>query len=191
MKTLITLALVGGLIGCSPLRHYQKVALDPFRNSAERSLLSRACTQEFPAIQDTGRVIKVGVDSSDYNAVAEAYNVLLDSLIAMYERDTVSYPGVIRICTPGDSARIIRNFLRIYKPPAVIKTEIKEVKVTDMAAIAMKQSEVDKCREENAALATTAKNATEKLKDKNQTNVWLWVVLGLLAAGNVYQLFKR
>jgi ASC-1-like (ASCH) protein len=184
---------------CNPLRHYQKVALDPFRNNAERALLAKAAHEEFPAIKDSVRVVSTGVDSSDFNAVNMAYMTLLDSMIAHAEReDTVRTPinnsyerSLYRQVFPTDSLRIIRNFVRVYKPPAIVKTEVKEVRVSDTFKEALLQTQIDNCRTDNAWLVSEVAKAKENFDDKRRTNIWLWIVMGLLAVGNVYQLTNR
>jgi hypothetical protein len=185
MRWLIIILL---FCSCHPLRHYRHVALDDFRNAAERNLLAKAANEEFPQIRDTPKVIFTGIDSTQYNAVNHAYNVLLDSLIAAYSRDTA---GVLTAPTGTiDSLRIVRNFLRVYKPPAVIKTEVKEILVRNTAIENQLQTAIDNCRDEAERLADTAEVAKDRQAKTRQTNIWLWVVCGLLAAGNVYQLLN-
>jgi hypothetical protein len=176
---------------CNPLRHYNKVALDKFRNNAERALLAKAAHEEFPAIKDSVRIVSTGVDSSDFNAVNMAYMTLLDSMIAHAEREDTATEGVRPYFAPVDSLRVIKNFVRVYRPPAIIKTEVKEVRVSDTFKEALLQSQIDNCRRDNDFLMTETAQLREKRDDTKRTNIWLWIVLGLLAVGNVYQLTSR
>ena len=198
MKAVCALVGLALLVGCSFFRHYTKVVNDPFRNEAERSLLSRACVQEFPAVQDTPRIIFSGVDSSDYLAVAEAYNALVDTLINREERGLPSRGAQevpIELANQHnvylDSLKIVRNTLRNYHPPAIIKTEIKQVKVTDVAAVSLKQSEVNACRYENEQLTKDAHDAKTKLGNRTTTMYWLLFVCLILLIGNVVQILSK
>jgi hypothetical protein len=208
MKVILCMLLVGGLIGCNPLRHYQKVANDTYRNAPERTLLSRACVSEFPAIRDTVQVVSTVVDSSDYLAVAEAYNQLIDSLIAYKEKELDDdidsatgwhksnvFGGSLRDelanRTSLDSLRHIKGFIRTYHPPAVIRTVVKEVPVRNTAIESMLQQKADACRTENDGLIVQAKSAVDERKRARTTNLWLYIVGGLLLFGNVYQLFGK
>lgn len=159
---------------CNPLRHYTKVATDPFRNSKERELLSRACIQEFPAVRDTPKVVYTGIDSSDYLAVNEAYLKLLDSLIAMSNDTAFTATGTDNrpvLAYWFDSIRVVRNFLRTYKPPAVIKTVVKEVPVRNTAIEHQLQTSIDYARSENQGLVKQRDEAVDKKKKAKTTNV--------------------
>jgi hypothetical protein len=195
MKAIILLAVVGTLMGCNPLRHYQKVANDTYRNAPERTLLSRACVSEFPAIRDTAQVISTVVDSTAYIAVAEAYNALVDSLINHEIEDAKqdSTHGIVDLRDQAiiDSLRHIKGFIKTYHPPAVIKTVIKEVPVRNTAVESLLQQKIDDCSRENDGLIVQAKSAVEQKKKARTTNIWLYIVTGLLLVGNVYQLFGK
>lgn len=203
MKYLIIALL---LYSCSPLRHYTKVANDPFRNSAERALLARAAQQEFPAIEDTGRVIYTGVDSAEYKALNMAHLQLLDSLIAHYEReDTLSWvpetenPPALQSMIDAafnevakvDSLRHIRNFLRTYRPPTITRTEVKEVKVRDAAWAELKQQEINACKLENEQLTKRTQIAEEKASNRGGTQWWLICLCVILGGWHLVNIFKR
>lgn len=160
------------LASCKTLHHYKKVDADSFVDARESKYISRTCARLYPEIKDTPKVIYSGIDSSDYLAVTDAYNVLLDSLIAAYERDTATIPGVIRICTAGDSARIVRNFLKGYRPPAIINTEIKEVPVRNTAVENMLASQLAACKQENEQALEKQETAERKLKNLKAADGW-------------------
>jgi hypothetical protein len=204
------IVVILALVACNPLRHYNKVVNDPFRNTPERQLLSRACVQEFPAIRDTSRTIREDIDSSDYLASQAAINALLDSLNAHLEREakTADQPSTylplhdsmaaattiqpLRI-NPRDSLRIIRGFLRVYKPAAVIHNKVVEVPVKSSSVGAYEhtlQASIDKCRTENEAMATATKQAQDARQKTRTTNIWLIVIAALAVGGNVFQYFK-
>jgi hypothetical protein len=193
MKYLILMLLV---IGCSPLRHYVKVANDPFRNSAERALLAKAAAEEnLLTYSDTPRIVTSGTDSTDYNAVVDAYNELLDSLLAQQPLDTSFIIDTSRPVYTGvskrDSLKIIKNFLRVYHPPAVVKTIVTEKKVHDPAAELVLQNRVEACRTENDNYVK--KIAAAELKLKNRTTVmwWLIAVIGLGVGLATYKLLHK
>lgn len=195
------------LVACNPLRHYNKVVNDPFRNAPERQLLSRACVQEFPAVRDTARTVKSDIDSSDFLASQAAINALLDSLNAHLEResktadqpitgtrvDSLAVIGPSRAVSPRDSLRIIRGFLKVYKPAPIIHNKVVEVPIKSSSAGAYEhtlQAGIDKCRDENEALALATKQAQEARHKTRTTNIWLIVLAAVAIGGNIFQYFK-
>ncbi len=182
MKNLIIIVSMGLILtSCSTYRAYQKVAADPFVDARESILLSQKCLTVYPAIRDSVKVIHTGVDSSDYNAVNAAYNVLLDSLIAHAEREAVPGSPIIVINRQLDSLRYVRNFLKIYKPAAIVKTEIREVPVRNTAWEAKQQAEIEACRAENAQALMDKEKAEDKLQRKHSVQGWI-IAAGLLLA---------
>lgn len=163
------------LAACNPLRHYQKIAADPFRNSAERAILRPICLAEWPLQIDTPRLVRVGVDSSDYAAAVSAYNEILDQLIKAHENDGEAERVII---APVDSARIIRNFLKWYKPMPIIKTEYLEVPVRDTRIEDQRASEVAACRAENDQLRGDLQKAKDNLGKRTSS---MWIAIGSAA----------
>jgi hypothetical protein len=124
-----------------------------------------------------------GIDSSDYNNVVEAYNELLDAVIKAYESDTTRIPGVVYVCPPKDSARIIKNFLKSFRPPAIVRRDTVKVEVTSLqasATIEQQRTEIITLRAENQKALADKDEAVGKLQNKNKQLAW-WI-LGIVAA---------
>lgn len=183
MKYLIIILLFSS---CSILKDsrtykaYQRVAADPFVDQRESVLLSQKCLTVYPFIRDTPRIVSVGVDSLEYEAAVKSYNELLDSMIVLYERmdqlaviDTTATLPVNYVTRPQDSLRVIRNFLRLYKPPRIVRTEVKEVPIINTAWEAQKQIELEACRAEKAQLYQDNQKIATKLQNRNASRGWI------------------
>jgi hypothetical protein len=128
------------ICSCNPLRHYQKVVNDPFRNAKERELLARASLQEFPNVAgDT--LQSIVYDSTEVNLLNDAYNALLDDYLRHLDKDTTPI-------AKREIDTVILNKIRNLKPATITKTITKEIKVRDGAWAEVKQNEVNTCREE-------------------------------------------
>lgn len=191
MKYLIIIWI---LSSCATLKNnreykaYQRVAGDAFVDQREGVLLSQKCLTVYPAIRDTPRVVSGGVDSAEYNATTQAYNELIDSMIVLYDRmdgmvilDSTATLPVDYIIRPQDSLRILRNFLRIYRPPPIVQYKVTEVPTINTAWQAMKQTEIEHCRAEKATLQMNNDILSAKLQKKNSKTGWI-IAIGLMLA---------
>lgn len=177
MKWILLFSIV--LCACNPLRHYQKVALDNFRNIKEKQLLSKACNEEFPLKLDSPTVT-VSIDSAEYNKAVEAYNALLDEYLQHMERDTSK--GTVTIidnvrykCTPADSARILRNFLKTYRPAPIVRTIEVKTPVEDSRKVFAVEQKLKTCADENQDLSNSLTKKSNSLKN--------WKTAGFVMGG--------
>lgn len=173
---------------------YDTVAGDAVVDSREQEIIKNKYQGLFPEVKQPPVKAGVGVDSSDYLTAIENHNILLDQLInAQGVIDSLTGRKPCDI-TPGDSARVVKNFLTKHKPvPIKIHdTTIVEVESSVLkGTVASQQGRINGLLAENARLLTDKMEAEQKAKDKGRTNVWLWVITALLAAGNVYQLIPK
>lgn len=163
------------LVACSPLRHYNKVVNDPFRNAKERALLARASQQEFPnVVGDTAQTITY--DSSQLQRLNEEYNALVDELVKHYDHDDSSQ----KVNKVFDT--IWYEKIRSLKPATITKTITKEVKVRDGVWAEVKQNEINTCREE-LRLMTFQKDEFKTKRDNIQKILWYMggAILAMLA----------
>lgn len=161
------------LAGCSTYKSYQKVAADPVVDSREIILLEQKCRTVFPEKISPPVLSGSGVDSSDYLEVVTAYNELLDVLIKIYESDTLAVAG---ICPPLDSVRIIKRFLRSFRPPAIVRTDTVRTQVTSIeasATIERQRIEISTLRSENYSALENKDRAEKKLQKKNASMGWI------------------
>jgi hypothetical protein len=165
---------------------YEKVAQDRYRTKTERDLLAKPCSDEFPPKLGEPKIVREGVDSSDYFSALEAYGnaldenlALKDSLIAVMK---LKYPGIDSVVKQvpkeireRDSLRIIRNFMKTYRPKPIIKEVVKEVPVQDSAANNEWQRLLNTCRN----------NEQDALKKAEQAVKWkkyFWICAASFAA---------
>lgn len=152
-------------IGCSPLRHYQKVVNDPFRNAKERALLARAAQQEFPnVVGDTTPQVTVTYDSTEVNLLNDAYNALLDDYLKHLDKDSSQI-------TKREIDTVILNKIKKLKPATITKTITKEIKVRDGVWAEVKQNEINTCREE-LRLMTFQKDEFKTKRDNAVRIIW-------------------
>lgn len=182
MKYILIIVL---LASCSTYKAYQKVARDPFVDARESVLLSQKCLTAYPFIRDSAKTVSSSVDSSAYNTMVEAYNLLLDSLIVQYESGEgeqafIDTSDVVKV-SKADSLRIIKRFLRSYRPAPIIKTEVKEVPVRNTAWEAQRQAEIEACRGEKELFRQDYQKVVSKLQKRNTEKGWL-IAGGLLLA---------
>lgn len=161
-------------VSCSTYKAYQRVARDPFVDARESVLLSQKCLTVYPFIRDSAKTITVGVDSAAYNATIDAYNELLDSLISQYESQEgeLAFIDTNDAILKSDSLRIIKKFIKHYRPPAIVKTEIKEVPVRNTAWERQKQGEIEACTAEKEAMRQDYQKVTRKLQKRNAEKGW-------------------
>lgn len=160
---------------CSPLRHYKKVALDPFRSAKERELLAKAANEEFPEyISDSTPQVTVEIDSSEVKRLNDAYAALLDDYLGHLENepktDTFIYNGGHSV----DHYIKLREAIKALKPATITKTVTKEIKVIDGVWKEKKENEVKACREE-LRLMTFQKDEL-LTKKKNQATIIRWMI---------------
>jgi hypothetical protein len=165
---------------CNPLRHYQKVALDDFRNSAERDLLAKAASEEFPITKGEPTTTVV-YDSSAYNELMNKYNSLVQDYIS-------DQSGSDAVVTEIDT--VFLSKIRALKPATIVKTVTVEVPVNNPYVEEKLRIEVRECKNENDGLVIQAKAARESQKKTRTTNVWLYIVGGLLALGHIVRTKK-
>lgn len=186
MKYLLIILL---FTSCSTYKAYQKVAADPFVDARESVLLSQKCLTVYPFIRDSAKTVSSSVDSAAFNAMVDAYNELLDSLLAQYESDELAFidtNDVVKV-SKADSLRIIKRFIKGFRPPAIIKTEIKEVPVRNTAWEAQRQSEIEACRAEKELLRQDFQKVSAKLQKRNAEKGWIiagGLLLSILAYGS-------
>lgn len=180
MKYLLIILLFAS---CSTYKAYQKVAADPFVDAKESVLLSQKCLTVYPIIRDSAKTVLTEVDSTAYNAMIDAYNELLDSLISQFERQEgeIGFIDTNDLLPKSDSLRIIKNFVRHYRPPAIVRTEVKEVLVRNTAWEAQKQQEIEACRAEKELLRQDFQKVNTKLDKRNREKGWI-IAGGLLLA---------
>lgn len=167
---------------CSPLRHYTKVANDPFRNEAERQLLARASLQEFPPI--TGQpVTTIVYDSTAYKELSAQYNLLVEDYIRHIEKEDSS--------GNREADTVFLTRIRALKPATIVKTVTKEIPIRNTAVENQLQTSLNACTRENDGLAIQAKTASDRRKDARKTLTFLYVISGVLLAGNLVQLFSK
>jgi hypothetical protein len=164
---------------CNPLRHYQKVKDDSFRNAAERELLAKAASDEFPIVKGEPTTTVV-FDSTAYNNIVKEYNTLVQDYINHIE----SEDSTSKIDT------VFLTKIRNLKPAAIVKTVTVEVPVNNPYVEEKLRIEVRECKNENDGLVIQAKAARENQKKTRTTNVWLYVVGGLLAFGHIVRTKK-
>jgi hypothetical protein len=191
---------------CSPLRHYKKVALDPFRSTQERELLAKAANEEFPEyVSDSTPLVTVEIDSSEVTRLNEAYNALLDDYLGHLEEDTIPVTQSLmmteeRLKIPPYANRcshvnhvaqfsdsrlngLINGMKQLIQKPAVVtRTVTKEIKVIDGIWKAKKESEVSHCREELRLMTFQKDELKIKVKNKNTIIYTLGGFLFILAA---------
>jgi hypothetical protein len=159
-------------VACSPLRHYQKVVNDPFRNAKERALLARAAQQEFPNVSSDTQQVSVVVDSSEVNLLNEEYNHLLDAYLDHLNSDTSQI-------SKREIDTVLIEKIKALKPATITKTITKEIKVRDGVWAEVKQNEVSTCREE-LRLMTFQKDEL-KTKSNNKSKIILYMGLAWIA----------
>lgn len=185
MKYLVFLLLFAS---CTTYKAYQKVAADPFVDAREGVLLSQKCLATYPLKLDTPRVKSVTDDSAAYQATIDGLLMMIDTLAAALDQqdrelsfiDTNDFgppPCKIR---PQDSLRIIKNFLKFYRVPPVIRVVEKEVPTLDTKTMEISQANIRACTAENARLQGELDKATARLTKKNAATGWI-VGVGLLA----------
>jgi hypothetical protein len=162
-------------VGCSPLRHYKKVALDPFRSAQERELLAKAANEEFPEYISDTQQVSIVVDSTEVQRLNEAYNALVDEFVKHQESDTVQEPRTIGTSNNAKLYAELLQKMQKLKPATITKTITKEIKVRDGAWAEIKQMEVNTCREE-LRLMTFQK---DELLTKNANKVKIITYMGL------------
>jgi hypothetical protein len=183
---------------CNPLRHYLKVQNDPFRNEAERSIIARVSLQEFPPLKDTPTTTVI-YDSTAWKELNEQYHILVDDYVRHIEADTPilidafhiwdshsidSFNNIARAYAIKSLAETVKK-LKATKPATITKTIVKEVPTRRGEVENQLQNEINNCRRENSELSYQAKTATDKQKKTGTTNIWLWVVTGLLTIGHI------
>lgn len=177
MKYLLILLV---LCACNPLKHYQRVANDPFRNEQERKLLAKASLEEFPPQAVGEPTIRVVVDSTEINRLNEEYNKLVDDYVRHIEADTSKFLDTVFLTK-------IRNL----KPATITRTVTIEKEVRSTAVENQLQTKINECDRENQTLATQAKKAKDEKKKARSTMAFLWIISGLLLAGHVVPLFRK
>jgi hypothetical protein len=180
------LAIVMLLASCSTYKAYQKVAADPFVDARESVLLAQKCLAVYPFKSDSVRVVRVGDDSAAYQATIDGLISTIDQLsaaldsagteVGFIDTNDVSAPVM-----PRDSLRIIRQFLKSYRIPPVVRTIEKEVPVTDARREALNHAQLVACQAEQAKAVAAAEKASRKLQKKNATMGW--VIAGGLEFG--------
>lgn len=179
------------------MRHYKFVLTDPAPSEKERVTLRDAYRRQFPKYLDTAVIIKTQIDSAAYLNSVNTQNQLLDEVIKAYGQiDSLlakdSTTGV-RLCiySRSDSARIVKHFLSSYKPPPVIVYTEKEVPYKDDGDLAKAYQEIHELQRENDGLKIQRDAAIDNRKKAKTNLTWLYIVAGLLLAGNVYQLVGK
>jgi hypothetical protein len=173
-KHLIPTLFLISCVACSPLRHYQKVALDPFRSAQERELLAKAANEEFPEYISDTQQVSIVVDSTEVQRLNEAYNALVDEFVKHQEDDTIQEPRTIGTSNSAKLYAELLQKMQKLKPATITKTITKEIKVRDGAWAEVKQKEVNVCREE-LRLMTFQK---DELKTKNKNKLKIIYYLG-------------
>lgn len=144
-QILIICMLLAILTGCKTA--YEKVNQDRYRTKSERDLLAGPCKDEFPPSYGVP-IIKTGVDSTEYFAALEALGLSLDenmdlkdsilAILGALKPDSLTQKEVVadilKLTRERDSLRVIRNFIKNYKPAPIFVTTEKEVPVRDSAA---------------------------------------------------------
>jgi hypothetical protein len=143
---------------------YEAVRNDTYRSVKERNLLAGPCAEEFPCRMGKDTIINKGVDSSDYYAALEAYTTMLDRYVASQDsvisllkvieagsdadidRDKV-LQDILRHARKRDSADIIRNFLKWYKPAPIIQYNDRIQYMTDSAVLQSLHAEINACED--------------------------------------------
>lgn len=181
MRVIILVILAITFIGCNPLKHYQKVQEDPYRNEAERLLLAKACLEEFPKVPDTIRMVDRVLDTAAYESYRRNYQELLERYIETQSRDTTGgtttqIKEIVYRCTSADSARIVRAFLKTYNPPPIIKKERYEVIVPDLARQEIDRQKIKQCDEESSKQAKEIESLQKKAR---QGVIFKWILIGV------------
>ncbi len=165
---------------CNPLRHYTKVVNDPFRNEKERELLARASLQEFPPVSGEP-TITVTVDSAGFDELNKEYNKLVEDYAKHIAADTLR---------GGEIDTVFLTKIRALKPAVITRTITKQVEVRNTAVENQLQSKINACSRENEQLVSEAKGAKDSQKKTRSTNIWLYVVSGILLLGHIVRTKK-
>jgi hypothetical protein len=80
--------------------------------------------------------------------------------------------------------------IRALKPAVITRTITKEVPVRNTAIENQLQTKINACTNENNGLVIQAKGAKESQKRTRTTNIWLYVVSGLLFLGHIVRTKK-
>ncbi len=174
MKYLIIILL---FTSCSTYRAYQKVAADPFVDARESVLLAQKCLAVYPFKTDSVRLVSVKDDSSAYQATIDGLLMMIDTLTAQIDTEVgfIDTNDQVQPCKirRTDSLRIIRNFVKSYRVPPIIRTEIKEIPTLDTKAVAIIQAQLNGCISENNKLAASKETVDKKLQNKQAQTGWI------------------
>jgi hypothetical protein len=168
---------------------YQIIKNDDYRSVKERNWLAGPCAEEFPCALGRDTIITKGVDSSDYYAALEAYTTMLDryvnsqdsviSLLKIIEagsdvdvdREKV-LQDILRRSRKRDSADIIRNFLKWYKPAPIIKYTDRVQYKTDSAVLQQLHAEINACEDYQRQLQT-------RVDSQKDWKLRFWIAVGI------------
>jgi hypothetical protein len=167
LAAIILLAIA--LFSCSPLRHYNKVAADKFRNEAELNILAPLCRLEFPFKEGEPVTIKEIINDSAYTKWLE------DNWYAL--KDSVDNIAPTYISDTAVVANIKTKFITLPAPPPVIRTVERNVPVEDKSVTRKYEQQIEQARKENTTLAQTATNTEKKFKEARKDK-WLFLLIG-------------
>jgi hypothetical protein len=185
MKNLLLILCMGALLSSciTDKKAYRRVAEDATVNASEQEIIRNKYRGLFPEIILPPIPGGVGVDSSDYLTAIDNQNLLLDQLIkAQGLIDSITGRPPCDI-SAGDSARLIKNFLRDYRPKPVYihdTTQVPVISSDAQATMSAQQNRIAGLIAENAALLAKADTAEQNAKDTKK-NKWLWILGGVIA----------
>lgn len=174
------LAIILLFCSCGTYKAYQKVQEDAFVDDREKKIILDKALLLHPDLRGTPTV--KGVDSAEYNATINAYIDVIAQLIAndtaqddddflFIPENGVSVPvRVVYRTNRKDSLRIISNFLKVFKVPAVVKTI--EVPTVDGRKEEQWRIAMTACNAENAKLLNDNAALKEKISKRSARTGW-------------------
>ena len=167
---------------CSSLRHYNKVAADPSRDSKEVAILAQVCNSTFPSKEV---IIYKDSITTEFIEDSEAINQLQNELnkLKSTECPKLNVDSILAKCKGGQT--IITKYLtkETIKPDKP-KEQLLENKIS--------QLEKEKLEVELALQSqkNTSRELLEKLNEANTKlvsfNKWKWFFWGLVGLLGVY-----
>jgi hypothetical protein len=174
LAAIILLAIA--LFSCSPLRHYNKVAADKFRNEAELNILAPICRSEFPFVPGEPVTIKEIINDTAYTKWLE------DNWYAL--KDSVDNIAPTYISDTAVVTNIKTKFITLPAPPPVIRTVERNVPVEDKSVTRKYEQQIEQARKENTELQSRFDNKKETLKI-------LWIILAIIGGVNIVQIVLK
>jgi hypothetical protein len=189
-------------VACNP---YKRVARDNNRTEKERTLIAPVCAAEFPTLPGKLKPGQIAVDSSEYEQTI--YDLLMqysllqhyydslfnnmqhpDSTWSAEQREQYFY-DLLMLQRKTDSIRVIKNFLRTYRPAPIYITRTDTITQVDSARVRAYEDRVHAIEAERDRFVGRlgeARQNNEQARKRNR-NLWIWLIV--LGVGNALQAF--